>query len=159
MDASRIGPQNLWPRTGSDHCTHLDWAYGWVGRGRGRRGRGRGIRDRVRSWASSRTCRAGVATDVIAAHAPETRGVLCAGRAVEVDDWPRDAQMLREVGGAQPHSGRALAERIERIDQGSESPSKTLRAAVIPLEEHIKPVDDVPVAISFGEVPSTSHKN
>jgi hypothetical protein len=30
--------------------------------------------------ASSRTCRAGVATDVIAARAPETRGVLCATR-------------------------------------------------------------------------------
>ena len=50
-------------------------------------------------------------------------------------------------------------ERMDRIDQGSESPSKTLSAAVIPLEEHIKPVDDVPVAISFGAVPSTSHKN
>ena len=50
-------------------------------------------------------------------------------------------------------------DRIERIDQGSESPSKTLSAAVIPLEEHIKPVDDVPVAISFGCVPNTSHKN
>ena len=47
-------------------------------------------------------------------------------------------------------------ERMDRIDQGSESPSKTLSAAVIPFEEHIKPVDDVPVAISFGEVPSTN---
>jgi len=58
-----------------------------------------------------------------------------------------------------PRAKFLKTDRMDRIDQGSESPSKTFKAAVMPFEEHIKPVDDVPVAMSRGCVPKTSHKN